>query len=185
MFVKIFKYINSFRRAIVLKLIFGKKINFKLTAINSIYIGKGVRIRINKDRKLVLGKNVYIDDYCRFECLHGDIYVGDNTFFNSNNNIVSLKNITIGKKCLFGPNVGIFDHNHRYDKRDVPIMDQGYVVDEIIIKDNVWVGTNTTITKGVTITSGTVIGANSIVNKKIDVIGVYGGSPIKMIKSKL
>lgn len=182
---KIFKYASSLIRVLILKLLLGKKLKLNLKSIKSIYIGKGVRIRVKKGRQLVLGNNVYIDDYCRFECIEGNIYIGDNTFFNSNNNIVSLKKIKIGNNCLFGPNVGVFDHNHRYNQSNIPILNQGYIVDEININNNIWIGSNSIITKGVTVASDVVIGANSVVNKSIYNTGVYAGIPIKIIKSGL
>jgi len=122
MIEKSIKYAKALIRIIILKIRYKSKLKFKFSGIKSLYIGKGVRIKINKGNVLSFGNNVYIDDYCSFECIEGSIYVGDNTFFNTNNKIVSLKKISIGSNCLFGPNVGIFDHNHRYDINDLPII---------------------------------------------------------------
>ena len=45
-------------------------------------------------------------------------------------------------KCLFGENVKLYDHNHRFNKIDIPIRDQGFSVRPIHIGNNVWVDSN-------------------------------------------
>lgn len=180
---KSIKYTKAIIRIIILKIRYGSKFRFKFRGIKSLYIGKGVRIQVNKGKVLCLGNNVYIDDYCCFECLEGSIYIGDNTYFNTNNKIVSLKKISIGSNCLFGPNVGVFDHDHNYEIKDLPITFQGYKTKEINIGDDIWIGCNCTITRGVKICDKVVIAANSVVTKDIIISGIYGGVPSKLIKS--
>lgn len=182
MMSKIIKYIKSFVRVGILKLRLGRRIKFKLTNIKSLYVGKSIRINVEKGYQLCFGQNVYIDDFCRLECLKGDMYIGNNTFINTNCNIIVLSGIHIGDNCLLGSNVGIYDHNHRYDIKDLPIIQQGYTVQKVIIEDNVWIGSNCTVTKGVNIKNKIVIAANSVVTKNLDKEGIYGGVPSKLIK---
>ncbi|NRZ85245.1 acetyltransferase-like isoleucine patch superfamily enzyme [Clostridium beijerinckii] len=85
------KYLRSLMRIVVLKIRYSNRIEFKIKNLKSLYIGKGVKIRISKGNVLSLGNNVYIDDYCSFECIKGSIYIGENTFFNTNNKVVSLE----------------------------------------------------------------------------------------------
>lgn len=179
---KITKYISSIIRISILKLKFGKRIRFKLVNIKSLYIGRHIRINIKKGCKLCFGNNVYIDDFTRLECLSGDIYIGDNTFVNTNCNIISLIGICIGRDCLLGSNVGIYDHNHRYDIKELPIIQQGYTVEKTNIQNNVWIGSNCIITKGVNIGDKIIVAANSVVTKNLEVAGIYGGVPSKFIK---
>lgn len=176
------KYLKSIIRIAMLKIIYRDKLEFKINNLKFLYIGKGVRIKINKGNILKIGKGVYIDDYCSFECINGDIHIGENTFFNTNDKIVALKKISIGSDCLFGPNVGIFDHDHKYINKDTPIIFQGYETKEINIENNVWIGCNSTITRGVKICNRVVVAANSVVVKNIISHGVYGGVPAKLIK---
>ncbi|WP_236895957.1 acyltransferase [Clostridium beijerinckii] len=176
------KYLRSLMRIIVLKIRYSNRIEFKIKNLKSLYIGKGVKIRISKGNVLSLGNNVYIEDYCSFECINGSIYIGENTFFNTNNKVVSLEKISIGSDCLFGPNIGIFDHDHRYDISDKPIISQGYNTKEINIGNNIWIGCNATITRGVNICDKVIVAANSVVTKNIVNKGVYGGVPAKLIK---
>ncbi|WP_459480583.1 acyltransferase [Clostridium saccharoperbutylacetonicum] len=179
---KIVKYLKSFIRIIIFKLKFGKKIKFKLANIKSLYIGKNVKIKINMGCKLCFGENAYIEDFCRIECLKGNIYIGGNTFLNTNCNLIALVGISIGEDCLLGSNIGIYDHDHRYDMKDLPITKQGFTMGKIKIEDNVWIGSNCTITKGVNIKSRVIVAANSVVTKNLEAKGIYGGVPSKLIK---
>lgn len=176
------KYVKSIIRIIKLKIIYRSRLKFKFNSVKSLYIGKSVRISINNGSVLSFGSNVYIDDYSSFECIKGSIYVGDNTFFNTNNKIVSLKKISIGANCLFGPNVGIYDHDHKYDIKNLPIISQGYKIKEVNIGNNIWIGCNSTITRGVKICDKVVVAANSVVTKDIINSGIYGGVPGRFIK---
>lgn len=179
---KIVKYIASYLRLICLKIKYGKKLECKINSVKSVYIGKGVKIKINSRCKLVLGDNTYLSDYCKIECVSGNVVIGNRTFFNDSCKVICFEEINIGDDCLFGPNVGIYDHDHRFDNNNILINKQGYTTKSIEIKNNIWVGTNSVITKGCIINERVVIGANSLVKGNINTNGVYGGVPIKLIK---
>ena len=182
MFSKIIKYTRSIIRIIVLKIRLNNKVKLKIKNIKSLYIGKNVKINVAKGCILELKDNVYIEDNCRIECISGNIIIGQNTYFNINNSLAAMKGISIGNNCLFGPNVGIYDHDHCYDNTKVLIKDQGYVVENVDIKNNIWVGRDTTITKGVIIDDRVVVGCNSVVTKNLESNGLYAGIPAKHIK---
>ncbi len=97
----------------------------------------------------------------------GIIEVGKGTFFNANCSLNSLLSISIGDDCLFGENVKVYDHNHKFKSTDQLIKDQGYEKAPIKIGNNCWIGSNVTILKGVTIGNNCVIGANSLVTKNV------------------
>ncbi|MBM6860987.1 acyltransferase [Clostridium saudiense] len=178
------KYFKSIIRIGLLKIKYGKKLNieFNIKDFKSLYIGKNVNIIIRKDSQLNLGKRVYISDYCKLECDNGEITIGNNTFLNESCKIVSLNKIEIGKGCLFGENVSIYDHDHKYHEEEIEIRNQGFSIGEIIIKDNVWIGTNVVITKGVEINQRVVVGANSVVRGKLSSNSLYAGIPSRKIK---
>lgn len=179
---KIIKYMASYLRLIFLKIKHGKKLDCKVNSVKSVYVGKGVRIKINPGCKLVLGDRIYLSDYCKIECLSGNVAIGNGTFFNDSCKIICFEKINIGNECLFGPNVSIYDHDHRFDINDMLINKQGYTKKCVEIKNNIWVGANSVITKGCIINNRVVIGANSLVKGVVKAEGVYGGVPIKLIK---
>lgn len=181
---RIFKYVNSILNLMILKIRYFHKIkfDFNMSPKYMIYLGTRSEINLKHNSKLIIGKKVLIEKYVRIEGVNGDIRIGNRCFFNRNCNIVSLKKIQIGDNCLFGPNVGIYDHNHCFNKRNIPISKQGYEKAEINIGNNIWIGANVVITAGVDICNFVVIAANSVVTKNITESGVYAGIPAKLIK---
>ncbi len=140
--IKIKNHINAAIKKAVYKIIFGKHLKF----------GSGVTFR--------KGFSICIEE-------QGHIKIGSQCFFNNNCSVNSLAGVTIGDNCIFGENVYIYDHNHRFADARVPIKDQGYSTGEIEIGDDCWVGSNCVILKGVKIGSHCVIGANCTVYKDV------------------
>lgn len=85
---------------------------------------------------------------------NGTIAIGDKVFINRNSIISCRDKIIIKDNCIIGPNVCIYDHDHDFGNRGV---ENGYLVEEVIIEKNCWIGAGTIILKG------THIGENSIV----------------------
>ena len=95
------------------------------------------------------------------------VKVGDHCFFNNYCTIAACTSITIGDGTIFGENVKIYDHNHRYADPVKPIKEQGYSVAPVIIGRHCWIASNVVILKGVTIGDNCVIGAGCIVYKDV------------------
>ncbi|MFR4518882.1 MAG: acyltransferase [Fusobacterium sp.] len=114
----------------------------------------------NSGKKLIIGKvNIRNNVLINTEST-GEMIIEDGCFFNRNC-IVSCRNkIIIGKGCIFGPNVCIYDHDHKYD---VNGFKNGYTCKEIIIEEGCWIGAGVIILKGTYIGKGSIIGAGAIV----------------------
>ncbi len=97
----------------------------------------------------------------------GVVQIGKNVFFNNNCSITSRKLVEIGDNCIFGENVKIYDHNHKFKDKNKLIAEQGFISEPVTIGNNCWISTNVTILKGVRIGANTVIGAGVIVYKDI------------------
>ena len=104
----------------------------------------------------------------RFVAIVGDnatLTIGDGVYFNEDNMISCKSKIVIGNGCQFGPNVKIFDNNHKFN------AEQGVISEHksapIIIGDHCWIGTNVVILKGTIIGNYTVIGAGCVVSGEI------------------
>lgn len=97
----------------------------------------------------------------------GVLTIGKGCFFNNDCSINVLQRIAIGRNCIFGENVRIYDHNHRYKEFDTLIKDQGFTTNEIVIEDDCWIGSNVTILKGVHIGKHSVVGAGVILYKDL------------------
>lgn len=98
---------------------------------------------------------------------NGNIEIGTKCFFNNYCSINSLDKISIGDNSIFGENVKLYDHNHRFADISKGIMEQGYTSEPIIIGKNCWIGSNVTILRGVTIGDNVIVGAGCLINKDI------------------
>lgn len=81
--------------------------------------------------------------------------------------VIAFDSISIGRRCLIGPNVGIYDFDHKHELDGTPFGSQGMETAPVEIGDNVWIGANAVILKGARIGSNTVIGAGAVVSGDI------------------
>lgn len=142
---------------LVLKLIYHiksaiEKVWYKLVFRSSFKFGKGFNFR--------RGFSIAIEE-------KGVIDIGEYCFFNNYCSLNALSRISIGDNCIFGENVRIYDHNHRFSDKTKGIMEEGYSKEPVIIGKNCWIGSNVTILKGVKIGDNVIIGTCVVVNKDI------------------
>jgi acetyltransferase-like isoleucine patch superfamily enzyme len=91
--------------------------------------------------------------------------------------------IIIEDNVMMGAGVHFYVNNHKFDKRDIPLIEQGYYPSEdILVKEGAWIGANSIILPGVIIGKNAVVGAGSIVTKSIPDYTVNAGNPVKFIK---
>ena len=111
-----------------------------------------------------LGKRVYINSCCVLYSGNG-ILIGDN--------------VLVAANCTFAP------VNHEYKNMPSKIIDQGHAKSKggIVIEDNVWIGANSVLLDGTHIGEGSIIAAGSVVRGRIKGKSLYGGNPLKLIKS--
>lgn len=83
---------------------------------------------------------------------------------------------------MIGPNVVMQIADHRFDRIDIPIRNQGHIIRDIIIGEDVWIGAGIIITGGVTIGNAAVIGVGAVVTKDIPSMAIAVGIPAKVIK---
>ncbi len=113
-----------------------------------------------------VGRNCEFAAYCDFEA-HGDgvLEIGEGTYFNRYCMISAHERVSIGKHCMFGPGVKIFDNNHQYSvERGVSSQ---LVTAPITIGDNCWIASDAIILKGACVGKNCVIGAGCIVRGAI------------------
>lgn len=140
---------------------FIEKVIFKIRQILKISYLKlkyGKKIKIGKNVSFRKGFNVRIEK-------EGFVQIGDNCFFNNDCSINCLKEIIIGKNNLFGENIKIYDHNHKFSKG---ILErENFSVNSITIGDNNWIGTNVVLLSKTKIGNNNVIGASMVINETI------------------
>jgi acetyltransferase-like isoleucine patch superfamily enzyme len=138
-------------------------------------------IQMGKNSKIIINDNVVLCSDSRFTQLginhpvilktspNAEISIGSDTGI-SGASIYAHQKVSIGKECLIGADVKIFDtnfhslnkENRRFNKDENEISSK-----EILIEDNCFVGANAIILKGSIIKKDTVIPAGSIIREKI------------------
>lgn len=91
--------------------------------------------------------------------------------------------IVIEDDVMLGSGVHIYNTNHRFDRMDVPLIDQGYYPDAAVtLKRGCWIGANAILLPGVTIGENSVVGAGSVVTRSIGDGVVAVGCPARVIR---
>ena len=92
----------------------------------------------------------------------------------------------IGSHVMMGEDCIIITRNHRFDRVDIPMMEQGFSEEQpVVIEDDVWIGDRVTILPGVHIGKGSVIGAGAVVTKNIPPYSIAAGVPAKVLRSRM
>jgi acetyltransferase-like isoleucine patch superfamily enzyme len=123
---------------------------------------------IDSEGQINIARGVNFSGSSKLMALYGGrISIGEGTFFNNNCSVNAFEEINIGKNCLFGEQVKIYDHNHKFRQPGQLIRKQGYSKSKITIGDNTWIGSNVVILKGANIGSNVVVGAGCIIDSSI------------------
>lgn len=129
-----------------------------ISPFTKIILGKG---------KLYLGRNLVIEPKGYISTsAGGTLQIGDNVFINRNCYIGCRHSIKIGNNCILGPNVSIYDHNHKFSINQ--ILKNEYSTGEVVIEDGCWICDGAKILKGAYIGKGAVIGAGVVVSGVIE-----------------
>ncbi len=82
---------------------------------------------------------------------------------------------------LTGPRITTLSgrHHHKYDRRDIPIRQQGGYVSPIRIGHDPWIGSGAVIMAHVA--PGSVVSAGAVVHKTFAPYSILGGSPARVI----
>ncbi len=153
--------------------------------IPTLFLGKGQIKLGNRVHFGYFPSPYFYNGYNHIEARMNDAYIsiGDNTHINNNCSIIANSGkITIGKNCVIGTNLSLFNsdfHGVKISERNDP---EKIISQDIEIGDNVFIGNNVTILKNVKIGCGSIIGAGSVVTKSFPEDSVIGGNPAKLIK---
>jgi len=146
-----------------------KGIAIRYALLKSIAIKCGDNISIHpgvyllNPEKIIIGNNVSIHPMCYIDAT-GEIIIG---------NDVSIAH-----------GASIMSTSHEFERKDIPIKDQGLNLSKTMINNNVWIGAKATILSGILIESGSIVAANAVVTKNVPENTVVGGIPAKIIKER-
>ena len=159
-------------------------------------IGKvGTNVRVSEHATLVglenmsLGSNIRIDSHVVILSRRGKFTVGDNVHIEPLSSIITHYGVKIGNFCTISHGVRLFTASANYggDHFTNVFPDEKYqkaIAGEIILEDHVIVGGNSVVMPGVTISEGAAIGALSFVRNSVSGWAIYGGNPLKRIRTR-
>lgn len=134
-----------------------------------------------------LGNNIGFGElnsiYAESMTNESSIRIGNDVSFNRNVMINAdvRGTIIIEDKVLVGPNVVMRASGHRYEKKGVPIREQGHHKGIIMLKTGAWIGANAVILPDVTIGKGAIVAAGAVVTKDVGEFEIVGGLPARKI----
>jgi len=155
------RYFIGFIRTLIYYLLYLKSINIK--NISKCFLN--CQITIRKKGKLIIDGGILVYPGTLINIFGGVVRISKGVAINRNCLISSHKEIIIGANTLIGPNVSIFDHDHKIINNE--LQRSNFSKESINIGSNVWIGANSIIGKGITIGDNVIIGAGSIVTKDI------------------
>jgi len=125
----------------------------------------------------------YLSGYTYIEARNPDSRVAFGELCHLNNGVMVVSEgpgISIGRRCLIGPGVHVYDSDFHplaaADRRDMP----GETA-RVEIGDDVFIGTNALILKGVRVGAGSVVGAGAVVVADVPPGAVVAGNPARVI----
>lgn len=151
------------------------------------HFSTGIGVTISGAKNIELGDDISIMANSYLYALNGGVIkIGHRLSVNTNVQIDASDGgkITIGNNVLIGPNVVIRASNHKYDRADIPIREQGHSGGKIVIEDDVWIGANIVVTTNVTIGKGAVVAAGAVVTHDVAPNSIVGGVPAKIIGNR-
>ena len=170
-------------------------------------VGRGVTIR--HAHKIRLGDNVVIDDLAVLDakgeqnqgitvgdnvligrntvlsCKDGDIEIGNNSNIAQSCFIQSASKVSVGEKVLFGAYCYLIGGgDHKSDRTDIPVMDQGQVIKGIKINNNSWLGADIKVLDGVNIGRDAIVGTGAVVTQDVADYAIAAGVPARHIRDR-
>ena len=175
------------------------------------FVGPGARFRAR--RSLHFGRGVTFGDHCLVDALSRDgVRLGDNVSVGTRTRIEATgglrhlgagltvgDDVGLGTDCFYGCAggieigadtivgnwVGMHSENHRIDRHDVPIREQGVTHAGIVVGRDCWIGAKATLLDGVRLGDGSVVAAGAVlVAGEYPGNAVYGGVPARKLADR-
>jgi len=131
-----------------------------------------------------LGENFLCQRNCTLSANDdGRIIIGDNVFLNHN---VTLDSgfgglITIDNYTTIGMNSVLRSSNHEYERRDIPVTQQGNRPGQIVLGEDVWIAASVTLLPGTILGRGCIVSAGSVVSGQYPDYSILAGNPARII----
>jgi acetyltransferase-like isoleucine patch superfamily enzyme len=147
-------------------------------------IGMKIRAHVIPQYFFSCGQGIIIHENVRYRSVH-KLTVGNNVELGVDNFIQASGGVTLEDNVMLGPGVKIWSANHKFEDLAIPIREQGYEYEPVIIGKGTWLGANVFVMPGVTLPEGCVVSAGSVVGKKKYLpFSILAGNPCRAIASR-
>ena len=111
-----------------------------------------------------------------------DVSIGDRVYIGP---FCNIGHADLGDDVLLGSNVTILSGNmqHRFDRTDVPINQQGGEYSRVSIGSDCWLGNGSIVMAD--IGPGSVVAAGAVVTKAVLAGDIVAGNPARVVKNRL
>lgn len=140
-------------------------------------IGRQVELNCGAAGSIVLGDGVSLGPYVIVESRGGTVRIGARTGIGPFCVLYGHGGLSIGNDCLIASHVVFIPENHRFERTDVPMREQGGERKGIHVGNDVWLATGVVVLDGVTIGDGAIVGAGAVVTRDIPPRAIAVGVP--------
>lgn len=145
----------------------------------------GTGVTLAGCRNMRFGRGVRVGRLCILTAQDGELSLADGAALSPGVHLgADHGRIEVGSCTAIGPGTVVRAANHRFERRDMPIMRQGHVPGVVVIEDDVWIGANCVVTPDVRIGRGAVVGAGAVVTRDVAPFAVVGGVPARPIGTR-
>lgn len=155
-----------------------------LTVGTGVKLDSSARIKTQGEDRVILADESILESGVVLYTWGGAITVGRRTLLGPYCVLYGAGGVTIGDDVLVAAHTVLVAGNHRFDRLDLPIREQGDDLNGVQIESDVWIGAHVVILDGVTIGQGSVIAAGAVVSKNIPPFSVAVGVPARVISDR-
>ncbi len=154
-------------------------------------LGKGVRFEgwidvPQRGGRITIGDNAHLCRLVEFSVpAGGELLVGEKVFIGRGVVISAHRRVAIGRHTLLGEYVSIHDNDHRLDRTELPVAEQGYISAALEIGPNCWVGARAILVRGSGMDANCVLGAGAVLTRNLSAGSTAVGVPAQAIRRSM
>lgn len=151
-----------------------------------VFLGRRVELHARPGLgRLVVGPWTHLGDDNRLRAHEGQVTVGAKVVMGRDNVVNGYLDVEVGEASILADWIYVCDFDHRFDRLDVPIKDQGIVKSPTRIGPDVWIGEKATVLRGVDVGRGAVVASHCLVNTDVPPFSIAVGVPVRVVASRL
>ena len=178
-------YTNQYRRLFA-RYLWRRIVDRHVTYQGVVFTGKRVEFHARPGYgRLVLGPWCWIGNDNKLRAHEGQLTLGPKVVMGRDNVINAYLDIEVGGASILADWIYICDFDHRFDRLDIPIKDQGIAKSPVRIGRDVWIGEKASVLRGVDVGDGSVIASHCLVNKDVPPFSIVVGVPARVVRSRL